>query len=231
MKNLDEYVYFVFISPYNESYGFSGYTDKRGKACFYSNSYDKNNRPIPFKWRFDQNHRVLKVHKDQVDILGTNAVDYLRGCPDCVASPNSLGDGKVGWFKEMNEDKDAQVAMEFKALRTEASTKAINAKGPDFEDMCALLNIFTGSESTKRFKLTDAAEADPKTFLRIYEDPTRKMRSLIRRGLETGVLRKEGPMIFWENKEIGQDEDFAVSALKSDDKLKKAIEANITKFA
>lgn len=231
MKNLDDYVYFVFVSPYNESYGFTGYTDKKGKRCFYSNAYDKNNQPIPFKWRFDQNHRVLKVHKEQVDILGTNAVEYLRSCPDCVGSSNSLGDGKAGWFKEMNEDRDADLAMEVKQLRTEAATKAINAKGADFEDMCSLLGIFNGSESTKRFKLTDAAEADPKTFLKVYEDPTRKIRGLIRKALDSGVFRKEGPMIFWENKEIGQDEDYAVATLKTDEKLRKAVESNIAKFA
>lgn len=231
MKNLDEYIMFVFVSPYNESYGFSGYTDKKGKRCFYSNAYDKNGQPIPFKWRFDQNHRTLKVHIEQKDILGTNAVEYLRNCPDCVGSPNSIGDPKAGWFKEMNEDRDAEIAMEIKLLRNDAANKAINAKGADFEDMCLLLGIFTGSESTKRFKLTDAAEADPKTFLKVYDDPTRKIRGLVRKALDCGVFRKEGPMIFWENKEIGIDEDYAVSTLKSDAPLRKAVEANVAKFA
>ena len=221
----------MFISPYNESYGFSGYTDKKGKACSYANSSDKNGQPIPFKWRFDQNHRVLKVHKEQKDINGVNAVEYLRGCPDCVGSPNSLGDGKTGWFKEMNQDRDADIAMEIKVLRNEATSKAINSKGADFSELCEMYHIFDGSESTKRYKLTDAAEADPKTFLRIYDDPTRKVRSLIRKALDAQVFRKEGPMIFWENKEIGIDEDTAVANLKGDEKLRKAVEANIAKFA
>lgn len=229
MENNDsDYVMFVFTSPYNVSWGFTGYVDNKGEIKQYILSYDKNGQPIPFRWRFDQNHRVLKIHKEQKDRTGQLAVDYLKNCPECKDSPNSRG---VHFFKVMDTEVDAQIALDVTQLKVEAMNIALTIKDQEYQDLLVMVGILTGKEGEKRFRLVDMAQNEPAKFMKAYNDPTRKLRALVRRAVSTGVFEKNGTMILWEGKVFASNEDEAIEKISQEPKLLKAIESNIQKFA
>lgn len=224
----NEYVFFAFTSPYNVSWGFTGYTDNQGNIKQYILSYDKNGQPVPFKWRFDQNHRVLKVHREQEDRNKQNAVEYLKNCPECKGSPNSKG---IHFFKVMDTEADANLALSITQMKIEAGNLALSVQGQEYEDLLVMLGILSGKPGEKRFLLVDLAQNEPEKFMKVYKDPTRKLRALVRRGISTGVFEKNGTMILWEGQVFATDEDEAIRKIGQDDKLEKAITKNIEKFA
>lgn len=237
MKNYSEYVFFIFDpTKINTSFGFRTYNDKRHNECGYVVGQDSKGAPIYKKWKFDQDSkRMIRVHVDEMDRNGQKAIDFLKNSPECYGSPNGtyLTDGKqVGYyFKELNEEGDASIAAEILINKASAITKAANVKGQDFVDLCAMISVFNKPESVMRHKLIDFAQNYPDKFLAVYEDPSRKVRSIVRRAVEANVFIKDGPIIKWENKIIGSDEDTAVGLLLRDESLMNTVNEVIKKLS
>lgn len=233
MANHGDYVVFQFVSPNNVSYGFKTYNNEVGQTTGFIEGKDKDGLPIYRRWKFDRDVRKISVHKDKTDLDKKNAVEFLRNSPNCKGSPNGTytiaGDQLDVYFEEVNEVKAATQGVEFETMRLEAQNAALNVKGQDFIDLCALIGVFNKEEMVMRFALMDYAKNKPQSFMDIYKDPIRQLKSLVRRAVDSGVFTKDGKMLTWENKLIGTDEDDAVATLKKDEQLLKAVKANLTK--
>jgi hypothetical protein len=224
-----EYVYFVFTKGSNAGYGFSTYVDKVGAlgtpGAIVSISYqlDKANQPIPYVFSMSVRDRALKVEKDKVDMKGISVVDFLRNSPECKDSPNGeyLEDGtQVNvWFKELNEESDAEIALKAKEYRRKAENIAADLSYDDVIDMNAFLGYFETKELMARHYLMELAGNRPQVFMKAYEDPNRKALALIRKGIARNVLGQNGNVITWNKTTLGLDELEAASAIQKDQKL------------
>jgi hypothetical protein len=234
MANHGDYVNFIFVAPKNRSFSFRTYNNEKGQTVGFAEGFDKDNRPLFRRWKFDQDTRMIRVHKGKEDEKGVNAVQFLKNSPNCQGSVNGtyLPDGTQleVYFKEMNEEKDAKAGLEIELLRLEAQNAALKVKGQDFIDLCALIGVFNKDESVMRFSLIDYAKNKPESFLDIYKDPIRQLKSLVRRAVHENVFQKDGRMYLWENTLIGSDEDEAVQKLKMDDNLLKAVKTHLEKL-
>lgn len=237
MQSYDDYVFFIFDpTRMNKKFGFRTYNDKKNNECGYVMGVDKDGSPLYKKWSFDRDsRRTIRVHKDEVDKNGQKAVDFLRNSPECAGSPNGtyLANGTQidHYFKEVDDTKDAKKALDILLVKSSAITKAASIKGQDLIDVCAMIGVMNKPEEVMRFKLMDYAQNFPEKLLGLVEDPTRKVRSLIRRGIEASVFVKDGPMIKWEGKIIGADEDNAVANLLKDKALLDTVDEVIKKLS
>lgn len=233
MANHGDYVVFQFTSPNNVSFGFKTYNNEVGQTTGFIEGKDKDGQPIYRRWKFDRDVRKISVHKDKTDIDGKKAVEFLRNSPNCKGSPNGsytiAGDQLEVYFEEVNEAKAAAKGLEFETLRIDAQNAALKVKGQDFIDLCALIGVFDKDETIMRFSLVDYAKNKPQSFMDIYADPVRQLKSLVRRAVKANVFQKDGRMLTWENQLIGVDEEDAVIKLKGNENLLKAIKANLEK--
>lgn len=233
-KTFANYAYFRYTGS-NPKFSFRSYTDKTtGSARGYRIGVDKGN-PVFKQWEFDSMTRYqIRVSLDEHDLDGQRAVDFLRSSPECGGSDNGHfmdnGEQVLVYFKEINEKKDADIAIEKRATIIEAQKEALKLKGVELDEMAALEGLFEQDESIKLHRMLDFAANKPEAFLARLKDPSRAIRALINRGIASAVLVNDGRMIKWEGKLIGADFDDAVSNLLKDEKLKKAIELNIQKF-
>lgn len=232
MANQGDYVIFQFTQT-NNVFGFRTYNNELGQTTGFIDGKDKNGQPIFHRWKFDRDIRKISVHKDKTDLEGKSAVEFLRNSPNCKGSPNGTytveGDQLDVYFEEVNEEKAAAQGIEFETLRLDAQNAALKVKGQDFIDLCALIGMFGKPEKVMRFALIEYAKNKPQSFMDIYGDPTRQLKSLIRRAVKTNVFNADGKMLTWEGKLIGTDEDDAVATLKKDENLLKAVKANVDK--
>jgi hypothetical protein len=235
MASHGDYVVFQFTSPNNRSFSFRTYNNDKGQSIGFIEGYDKDNRPIYRRWKFDQDVRKISVHKDKTDLNGLNAVEFLRNSPNCVGSPSGSyspdGDQIDVYFEEVNTAKAAEKGIAIELLLLEAQNAAVKVKGQDFTDLCALIGVFDKDEAIMKYSLIGYAKSQPESFLQMYKDPIRQLKSVIRRAVHEGVFTKTNRMIKWENELIGVDEDEAVEKLRKDEALLKAVKANLDKLA
>lgn len=234
MKNFGDYTYFIYIAN-NKSYGFATYRDpKTGLTRGFRIGKDDKGQPIYKKWRFNNDSmRIVRIGKDEVDLDGQNAIEFLRNSPECKGSPNGayVGDSQVlVYFKEMNEAQDAKNAVDTRKLSIEAQNEALKLKGNDLVDFAAIIGVFNADPDIMTHRVLDYASNFPQKMLEYVGDPSRKVKALLQRALNAGVFNIDGKQVKWEGKIIGADEDDAVSTLLKDEKLKKAIELNLSKF-
>jgi hypothetical protein len=233
-SKFNDYIYFVYMGN-NASYGFMTYTDHvTGKSIGYVEGYTSNNQPIYKKWKWNNDSfRIVRVGKQQQDLTGQLASEFLRNSPGCKDSPNGTYVNGVQYdhyIKEIKEEADAEKAIEARVKYADALTKALALKGRDLVDVAAILGVHNQKPSVTKYKVVDYASNYPDKFIQLLEDPAIKVRSLVRRAVDGNVFKKDGPMIMWEDKLIGADEDAAVSAILKDEKLRKAVETNLAKF-
>lgn len=238
---LPEYVYFVFNKGSNAGWGFSTYQDSvgalgtPGKVVSISYQLDKNNKPIPYFFSMSMRDRALKVEKDKVDMFGVSVVEFLRNSPECKGSPNGTyldpnnPETQTNvYFKEMNEESDAQVALDAKNYRRIAENIAAELSLEEVYDVNALLGFFKRGETFARHYILEVAGNKPDIFMRAYENPQRKALALVKRGLSKGVLKNQGTVVIWGKTTLGLDEVDAATNVQKDKKmldgLEKAVE-------
>lgn len=239
---LPEYTYFVFNKGANAGYGFSSYTDSVGAfgspGAVVSISYqlDKNNRPIPYHFSMSARDRALKVEKQKVDMSGKSVVEYLRNHPECKGSPNGSymipGDpnSQVNvFFKEMNEEEDAKIALDAKNFRREAENIAANLSLEEVYEINSILGNFKKGEASARHSLMEIAGNKPQLFMNAYENPQRKAIALILKGISKGVLTRQGTVVIWNKTTLGLDETDAATNIQKDKKILEALEKALEK--
>jgi hypothetical protein len=234
MKKFEDFIYFVYLGN-NKRYGFQTYRDGvTGQTCGYVLGKDDKGNPLYKKWSFNtDSQRQIRVHKEERDVNGQSAAEFLRNSPECFGSPNGhIVDGNqvLAYFKEVNDGKDAEIALESRAMSLKAQNHAISLKGQALIDFAALIGIFSSDEGTLSLRVLDYASNFPKKYLDMVEDPSAKVKALVKKAINSSVFHMDGKQIKWETKMIGADEDDAVSNLLKDEKLRKAVELNLAKF-
>lgn len=241
-----EYVYFVFTRGTNAHYGFSTYVDTvgalgvPGAPVFISYQKDKKGEQIPYHFSVSIRDRAIKVEKNKVDANGTSVVEFLRNHPECKDSPNGdyIIDPVSGqeiqtnmFFKEMNEEADAQAAIKAKDFRRKAENIAAELDLEDVVDINAICGIFKKGELLSRHAIMELAGNRPDVFMDAYENPQRKALALIRKGVEKQVLKINGAAVVWNKTTLGIDEIDAATSLQKDSKLMNALEQAIKKVS
>jgi hypothetical protein len=238
-----DYVRFVYARDSNAQYSFSSYTDSAGalgtpgKVVFVSYRLDKNNKPEAYQFGFSMRDRNIRVEANREDTQGYNVADFLRAHPECKGSPNGVyiqkEDGteeQIGiFFKEVNEEADAQKILEAGAYRRKAENIAAELTFEEVKEINAYFGIFHDTELLARTAIQDIAGNKPPLFMEAYEDPKRKALGAVRRGLVKRVLKQSGTVVIWNKTTIGVDELEAASNLQRDPKLLEALESAIKK--
>lgn len=234
MKNFGDYTYFVYIGN-NKSYGFQTYNDpKTGLSKGFIVGRDSKGNPIYKKWRFNNDSmRQIRVGKDEQDVDGQNAIEFLRNSPECMGNPNGHyveGSQVLTYFKELNEGKDAAEAVKVRKDMLTVQNAVLALKGEKLRNFAANIGVFNDDDNILVHRALDFASNYPTRALEFLEDPSSDVKALVKKALRNQVFSLDGKQIKWEGKLIGADEDDAVSSLLKDEKLKKAIEINLAKF-
>jgi len=237
----DNYVYFVLNQMGNTSYNFTGYTDHAGSGMLMQVFKGRKEKikgevmDIPHRWKFDEAHRTIRVHKHDKSLIPTlvfddegkeskifiRSVDLLRNHPDCKGSPN--GDGGFFMFSEIKEHEDAVTAVDAKRVKIKAESKALNLEGKELKEMAVLLGCFDPDDAKQKHFLLEKAGAEPQNFLDTFEAPERSAKALLLKAVSLGVVKVRGSLYSWENETIGADLDLAISRLMKDSEFANAL--------
>lgn len=239
------YVYFVFAADQNPQYTFSSYTDYvgangkgEGAGVFVAYQLDGKNKPIPYVFGFSMRDRTIRVEESKTDISGIKVVDFLRSHPECKGSPNgtyyfdSNGERRQSnvLFKEMNEEEDAQKALDAKSYRRNAENIAANLSLEEVYEINAVLGVFKIGEVMSRHALSEVAGNKPDIFMKAYENPQRRAIAAVRKGLDKRILGYQGAAVIWNKTQIGHDEHDAANNLLKEGKMLEALESAIKKI-
>lgn len=232
--NYGDFHYFYYLGS-NRHYGFATYRDpETGRQCGYVIGKDKNNQPIYQYWAFNMDSlRIKRVSKKEKDIDGKLAVDFLRNAPSCYKSTNGeyVGEKQVNFFyKEVDEAGDAKAVVATRKLVVDAQHEATHLNAEDLQDIANLIGVWDTREEIQQHRVLDFSANQPSKFLELLKDPTRKIRALIQRCVNRGVFKQDGPMITWETKTIGIDENEAVANLMKDAKLLSSVKNYLANF-
>jgi hypothetical protein len=225
MKNSKDFIHFVLLPSPNgkirSHYTFSGYSDLEGTIIEYHEGAvnSKTGKPEAADFHFSRRHRAMPVHKNAhgKDREGAriSKIDFLRNNPECEGSPNNTG--QQCWYKEMNTDKDVDIALEAGNTRREAEGIAAGFSGNDLKSAAALYNETSDSVKKQKFAVLQWAFHDPEGFLKQINTDDFKIRGFIKRCLAHGVFTKSGTILRWGSITIGIDEDDAVRKLLLDE--------------
>lgn len=243
MLDSRNYTYFVWLHPTNTSYSVSHYTDLEGNHKYISRGEDERGNTLFRRWKFTPSRRTISIPNSQAEVI-----EHLKNHPRCAKSKNGFyktgDDGKriqVGIvFKVMDDGSDAEIAIEAMEIKTEATSKALEYKKraindaepeaiEEMNELALLLGSHTKDPRLQLHHILQYAENNPQKFLDVYNDPNRRARYLIKKGLssENKYIKKKGFMIYYGDVHLGNDLDQAVQTLMKDKDLMKAIEENI----
>lgn len=231
MKNNKDFTYFVLLRSPNgkmrSHYGFATYTTIDGETCeFHEGKVNPNTKlPEPTKFSWSRRHKVMNVSNNAMGKdkhgMPISRVEFLRNHPECDGSPNNRG--RKAWFKEMDADKDVDIALEANKQRREAENRAAALSGEELSSVAALYNEISGSVKKQKFAVLQWAFHDPENFLNTVNSADFKIKGFIRRALAANVLEKQGTIIRWGTVTVGIDEDDAVRTLLLDETIAKSI--------
>lgn len=232
-----DYHYFVLRYPTNTN-SYNGYTDKESGMLMQIFKGRKEvvggeRVDVPHRFKFDQAHRTIRVHKNDKSIIPSiesyydengelqerkifiKSVDFLRKHPACKGSPN--GDGGDGWeFSELKEHDDAVTAVDAKKNQLKALNAAMNLDTKDLKEMAALYGMFDPDDAKQKHFLLEKAGANPSEFLEFFESPERSAKALLKKAISLGIVKTKGTLHVWEKETLGADEDLAIAKLIAD---------------
>lgn len=236
MPEFNNYVYFVLGRNSNASYSFTGYTDPdTGEIkAIYKGRKDAHGKDVPHRFKFDRAHRSMRVNKNERDIYGNNIVEFLRNYPECAESSHGsyAGEGKQRkqtniWFQEINERKDADIAIEAKSAKIKAENVALYLEGDDLKAMAILFGEHRSDEGLQKHRVLEAAGADPEGFMKFYTAPDRHAKVLLTRAMNAKLVKQKGTLYLWEGVTVGTNYESAIAKLMDDAVLANAIEENL----
>lgn len=234
MFNHENYFQFIQIKPTQGDQSFISYSDRDGNTYKGIASIDQhgNKRPFVVTWSArNRIYRGVKTKKIMVEVNGKikemPLYDYIKGYDRIENSPNLRGQPLI---KELDEVKDAKLAISRKTLVAKAATTALGLEGQDLTDMAALIGVFKNDPDVQKFRVTEFADQDPEAFFELYNAPDFKVKALVRRAISAGVAKKKGRSIEWGG-ELHADEQDLVSALLKDEKRMKALESQTKKVS
>jgi hypothetical protein len=192
--NPNHFAYFVLLSDFmsRASTGIvlQYYDNESGKEIFI-----KDNNGFPVKKKFTPAYRTVRVpFKNKAEI------EAMRKHPECFGSPNGYYrtiDGKQvqvnAVFKELNQDKDAEVIVSAAKQRAEALNQAINLiKDEDLAETIALILGISATGMSSHANLLSFAERAPQRFLEVVSSPDVEARGNVLKGIKKNILQKRG---------------------------------------
>lgn len=235
MKNSKDFIHFILLPSPNgkirSHYTFSGYSDLEGNIIEYHEGAvnHKTGLPEAADFHFSRRHRAMPVHKNAhgKDRNGDriSKAKFLRENPECEGSPNNTG--QQCWYKEMNTDKDVDIALQAGETRREAEQMAANLSGSELKSAAALQNETSDSVKKQKFAVLQAAFHDPEGFMKQVGSDDFKIRGFIKRCLAHGVFTKQGTILRWGTVTIGVDEDEAVKKIILDEDTARAVKKQL----
>lgn len=234
MFNHENYFQFIQIKPTQGDYSFLSYTDKEGNTLKGIASIDHNGNKRPFVVTWSARNRIyrgVKTKKIMVEVNGKVKemllYDYIKGYDRIENSPNQRG---VALIKELDEVKDAKLAIDRKKLVAKAATTALGLDGQDLADMAAMIGVFKNDPDVQKFRVTEFADQNPEAFFEMFDAPDFKVKALVRRAISAGTAKKKGKSIEC-NGELHADEQDLVSALLKDEKKLMALTKQTAKLS
>lgn len=222
---------------------FRGYTDhagalgKAGAYVEYITSRDANGKGKGKQFVIDSSRRRFQVRLGEQDASDKpiTQYDFLKNYPECEGSPNGhyqdLGNGERVQlnisFREMDEERDAEMALEADNERVLAEASALKLDDGTLEEIAVFIGLSGKANKMMRFKVREFAQKRPKEYNKLLNSGDRPLRALVRRAIAQGILTQKGPVIFWENSMIGGDEDSAMSTLYNDKRLLEALKSKV----
>jgi len=236
MFNTDDYTFFVLDDAFknNASFGFrAAYTDRQGDFHkLTTHQLDKSTgEKMIRKFTIQKGHKTLRVHNSR-----TEELEFLRNHPNCKGSPNgAYRPGSNGemlqldvWFSEVNTERDAAKAVEWRTLRIDAQNKILELAGND-QDLIEFGTAigYLGTPKVVMFSLFEHAEKDPQYILEEINSPDMKAKSLYREGVSKGILQRKGISYMLEDFEIGVDDDSCIKTIKTNEDVAKLLKKKL----
>lgn len=230
MFNHENYFQFIQITPTEGEQSFISYTNSNGDTLEAIASVDQNGYRRPFVVTWSARNRIYRGQRNKKIMVVKNGemakmplYDYIKGFVEIMTDRhgNPL-------FKELDEVKDAKLALSRKELVVKASNKALELKGAELEDMAALIGVFVQDPDVQKFRVVEFADQDPQMFLDILNSPDFKVKALVRKATKSGTALQKGKTVEWAGQLFADESDF-ISALLKDEKKLNALEKQVNK--
>lgn len=216
--NPDDFVYFVVLQDYADratnSFIIDYYDRKKGDDVVV-----RDRKGNPLRYKFTRSTRYIRV-----PIKREDEIEAIRNHPECLGSPNGTYRNIEGkdvhlnaLFKEINEDKDASVAIDAAILRTDAMNKAIELirDEVDADNAMLVLGIASTGQSGHH-KLMVYAQNNPEQFLEIINSGDFKAKALVKKAISLDVLQRDGVIYKAAELEYGVDEEEVLKTVLTD---------------
>lgn len=208
---------------------FRTYTDRAGalgrgtgQGVQYVVSKDDRGRDRGKNFTISQAHNALLVREADRDIYGTLMLDFIKNYPECEGSPNgdyiTDADGNQIQlnvkFRLMNDDADAEVALQATLNRSKAQLSVLELDGQTLMEVAAIgLGMHGQPTDIMRFKVSEWAGKRPIDYFNILDSGDRLLRAIIRKAVNDGILTVRGELVYWGNQLLGSSEDNAIKFL------------------
>lgn len=236
MFNHNEFYYFYQITPSEGEYSFISYADSlTGNTYKAIQSTDQSGKDRPFVVKFSRRERIYRFPKKQKVYVKVNGdspkllalYDYIKNFPETEGSP--YANGSRPRIKELDEVKDAKVGVDRKKRRLDAGNVVMGMKAPERAAFAPLIAVYNDDPDVILHRLLEFADNDPEAFFKFYEAPDKELRSLIKKALAAGVIKRQGAALIYEKEVYGDEDDMISNLLKSEEKLK-SLKANTNKL-
>lgn len=206
----------------------------KGKYVEYATSIDPQGREKGKYFRFDESLRRLMTREFDADVKGIAQYEFLKNYPTCEGSPygdyveiDGVMEQRGVQFREMNDAKDAEVALEADELRITAQAEALGLDDETLTEVAANIGLFGKPDKIMRLRVVEWAGKQPANFNKLMEQGDRAVRAVIRRALNDRIFTEKGKLIYFENTLIGADQDAAVSTLMKDPVMLKTLQEKL----
>lgn len=221
------------------------------EVIFNDGTKNQQGKPIGKSFAVNQSHYKLQAREGQHDTEEKELVDFFKNAPFCLGSPNGDYTDAEGYpvppaqlkdiranlikvksgelvqhnvkIKLMDDELDAKMALETGLKRAEAQISTGQIDDQTLSEIAAMIGVFGKPDKTMRLRVYEFAGKRPLDYFKHLEAGDRSLRSVIRVGLDRGILTKKGSVIYWDETVMGGDEDAVVSTLLADAAMLKSL--------
>jgi hypothetical protein len=212
------FTFFVMVSPKQASYSFDSYFNLDGERVGITQGTDKaTGEPIFKRFVFSRANRSLRIpNKDK------ETIEFLRNYPFCQDSENYTGGNII--FKELNSERDAEIALEARTLTNKAENLALSLKGEELRNTAVICGCDSDKPKIQLNAVVAYATSNPAKFLELVEDKdTTRLRSLLDQAQKLSIIQKKGFMFKMDQIILGNSEAAVVERLREDKTLQEAL--------
>ncbi|MHA2404733.1 MAG: hypothetical protein ACXADH_17165 [Candidatus Kariarchaeaceae archaeon] len=218
-----KFTYFVSLNPNAASFSFlAHFVDNDGEVHELVQKQDQYGNKTYRRFKWTQQNRTIRIPNKQKKVI-----EFLQAHPFCEGSPNGSEGGAA--YKEINDSKAANIALEAKRLRSRAESIALAMDEDEIAEFAALIGSAHTDSGLRAHAVAEYAGNNPPHFIQLYEDPARAARALYAKAKKAGILKNKGFMVFWENVHLGNGDEKAIQKIFEDEQLSIAITEQLKK--